>query len=186
MFLCIYLSEFWIIKPQSDEYFLAGQIFYCGSNEKWAKWHVFFSPPRIVKCVLLMFRDSYSLFQALTQRRQRKLPVNEDWQLPRKQKRCSFPFLNFFTPSVFDVIYGLEIRYKQFLFEKKSIDNLLLKRNNVCKSNSLLKFPLSNSVSGVVVVCLSFTFHRVQESYKHLVKFSTSDFLDFASSIIQN
>lgn len=109
MFLCIYLSQFWIIKPQSDEYFLEGQIFSCGSNEKWAKWHVFFfSPPRIVKYVLLMFRASYSLFQALTQRRQRKLPVNEDWQLSRKQKRCSFPFLNFFTPSVFDVIYGLE------------------------------------------------------------------------------
>ena len=162
------------------KYFLVGQM----KSERNDTF--FFSPPRIVKCVLLMFRDSYSLFQALTQHRQRKLPVNEDWKLPRKQKRCSFPFLNFFTPSVFDVIYGLEIRYKQFLFEKKSIDNLLLKRNNVCKSNSLLKFPLSNSVSGVVVVCLSFTFHRVQESYKHLVKFSTSDFLDFASSIIQN
>ena len=148
----------------------------------------FFSPPRIVKYVLLMFRASYSLFQALTQRRQRKLPVNEDWQLSRKQKRCSFPFLPvIFLRRAFLMRYMVQkIRYKQFLFEKKNIDNLLLKRNNICKSNSLLKFPLSNSVSGVVVVCLSFTFHRVQESYKHLVKFSTSDFLDFASSIIQN
>ena len=84
------------------KYFLVGQM----KSERNDTF--FFSPPQIVKYVLLMFRASYSLFQALTQRRQRKLPVNKDWQLSRKQKRCSFPFLNFFRPSVFDEIYGLE------------------------------------------------------------------------------
>ena len=83
-------------------------------------------------------------------------------------------------------IWSRKLGINNFYLKKKNIDNVFIKRNNICKSNSLLKFPLSNSVSGVVVVCLSFTFHRVQESYKHLVKFSTSDFLDFASSIIQN
>ena len=37
MFPFIYLSQFLIIKPQTDKYFFGGKIFSCGSNEKLVK-----------------------------------------------------------------------------------------------------------------------------------------------------